>query len=97
MKCTLVFPHQLYKNNPAVGYTDKVYLIEDHLFFTQYRFHKKKLILHRASMKYYQNQLEQNGHEVEYFEHHQFRSLRLLMKELKNQGANSIDRSALKS
>lgn len=90
MKCTLVFPHQLYKNNPAVGYTDKVYLIEDHLFFTQYKFHKKKLILHRASMKYYQNQLEQNGHEVEYVEHHQFKSLRLLMKELKNQGANSI-------
>lgn len=90
MKCTLVFPHQLYKNNPAVGYTDKVYLIEDPLFFTQYKFHKKKLVLHRASMKYYQNQIEQNGHEIEYIEHHHYKNLRLLIKDLKSQGAKSI-------
>ncbi len=90
MKCTLVFPHQLYKNNPAVGFSDKIYLIEDELFFTQYKFHKKKLVLHRASMKYYQQHLEQNGHKVEYVEFHQFSNLKKLINNLNDQGVKTI-------
>ncbi len=53
MRVALVYPHQLYPSNPAVDSADKVYLIEDPLFFQQYSFHRKKLILHRASMKAY--------------------------------------------
>ena len=43
-------------------------LIEEPLFFTQYDFHIQKLILHRASMKFYENYLKQKNILVEYFE-----------------------------
>ena len=52
-KIGLVFPHQLYKNSTLVQACEKIYLIEDDLYFNQYKFHKQKLVLHRASMKYY--------------------------------------------
>ena len=52
-KVGLIFPHQLYKESKVVHNCDVVYIIEEHLYFTQYKFHKQKLVLHRASMKYY--------------------------------------------
>ena len=45
-----------------------VYLIEEYLFFRQYRFHKQKLAFHRASMKYYQLYLEKKGMVVHYID-----------------------------
>lgn len=53
MNIGLLFPHQLFKDNPLIDYCDVIYLIEDDLYFSQYKFHKQKLVLHRASMKYY--------------------------------------------
>jgi len=50
---TIIFPHQLFKIHPAIHKNHKVFLIEEELFFNQYNFHKKKLVLHRASMKCY--------------------------------------------
>lgn len=50
---TIIFPHQLFKQHPSVVLGRPVYLIEEWLFFTQYRFHQQKIILHRASMKKY--------------------------------------------
>lgn len=52
----LVFPHQLFQNHPALEQGRPTLLIEDPLFFgtdseQPLRFHAKKLILHRASMK----------------------------------------------
>jgi len=66
MEITLVFPHQLYKQHPAVETGREVFLIEDHLYFSQYPFHKQKLVLHRASIKYYQKFLESTGFTVNY-------------------------------
>jgi deoxyribodipyrimidine photolyase-related protein len=63
---TLVFPHQLFQNNPALKKELKVYLIEDPLYFKQYQFHVQKLILHRASMKFYEQYLIEKGYDVEY-------------------------------
>ncbi|UII22561.1 cryptochrome/photolyase family protein [Fulvivirga ligni] len=68
MDVALVFPHQLFQNNPAIASGRKVYLIEDHLYFNQFKFHKHKLILHRASMKYYAHFLEQKDLQVSYIE-----------------------------
>lgn len=65
---TLIFPHQLFKEHPALIPGDPVFLLEEFLFFKIYPFHKKKLILHRASMKAYQLFLEKNGFNVEYIE-----------------------------
>lgn len=64
----LVFPHQLFKDHPALQPGRPVYLLEEDLFFRQYRFHQKKLVLHRASMRYYKSFLEESGYEVYYAE-----------------------------
>lgn len=45
-----------------------VCLVEEFLFFRQYRFHRSKLILHRASMKAYQEFLTGKGLRVRYVE-----------------------------
>lgn len=42
-----------------------IVLIEDDLFFRQYKFHKQKLILHRASMREFADNLKDNGYKVE--------------------------------
>ncbi len=65
---TFIFPHQLFKNHPAVIKNRKVYLIEEELFFNQYNFNKKKLVLHHASLKWYQHYLQENNFETEYIE-----------------------------
>ncbi len=66
---TLIYPHQLFLKHPALSKERTVYLIEDPLYFSQYKFHKQKLVLHRASMKAYEASLIQNGFEVVYVEH----------------------------
>jgi deoxyribodipyrimidine photolyase-related protein len=65
---TLVFPHQLFKVNPAVDGARKVYLVEEYLFFSQYKFHQQKLVLHRASMKFYAGYLAGKKITVEYID-----------------------------
>ncbi|WP_338767322.1 cryptochrome/photolyase family protein [Bernardetia sp. ABR2-2B] len=73
---SLVFPHQLFKENPALfDKENKVYLIEDDLYFGQYPFHKQKLLLHRASMHYYNGFLEKKGYTVSYLQHSEYGKL----------------------
>lgn len=67
-KIFLIFPHQLFKEIHLLQEMDEVYLIEEKLFFTQYKFHKLKLILHRSSMKYYEQYLNEHGIRVHYIE-----------------------------
>ncbi|MFM8440572.1 MAG: cryptochrome/photolyase family protein, partial [Acidobacteriota bacterium] len=47
----LVFPHQLFRSHPAIRGQSRAFIIEESLFFSQYRFHKQKLRFHRASMR----------------------------------------------
>ena len=65
---TLIFPHQLFENHPALHDGRVVYLVEEWLFFRQYNFHRQKLILHRASMKFYESWLQRSGYTVNYIE-----------------------------
>jgi deoxyribodipyrimidine photolyase-related protein len=65
MKPTLVvFPHQLWQNHPGLDVADRVILVEDPLFFSQFRFHCQKLILHRASMTEFMNHCQSQGKKV---------------------------------
>ena len=67
---TLIFPHQLFKEHPAVNKSRIVYLIEDPLFFGDKnypaKFHKQKLAFHKASMLSYKDYLEKRGVKVRY-------------------------------
>ena len=64
----LIYPHQLYADHPAIASADCVVLAEDPLFFRQYRFHRQKLILHRASMQRFAATLRKWGKTVHYLE-----------------------------
>ncbi len=68
MRATLIYPHQLFDPLPFREEADRVILVEEPLFFRQYHFHAKKLILHRASMKQYAKRLKQSGVKVEYID-----------------------------
>jgi len=63
---SIVLPHQLYHEHPAIHDNTPVYLVEEWHFFNQYVFHKEKLVLHRASMKFYEHFLKQQGFVVHY-------------------------------
>jgi deoxyribodipyrimidine photolyase-related protein len=63
---TLVFPHQLFKEHPALVPGRSVYLVEESLFFTQYPFHRQKIRFHRASMQFYRDWLQEQGYAVTY-------------------------------
>lgn len=66
MVLTLIFPHQLFEDHPALQPGHRVLLFEEGLFFQQYPFHVQKILLHRATMKYYQEFLRKKGYAVEY-------------------------------
>ncbi len=66
MKIGLVFPHQLFEQNPLFQYVDTCYIIEEFLFFQQYQFHQQKIAFHRASMKFYEQYLLSQNKQVVY-------------------------------
>lgn len=70
-EAVLIFPHQLFKQHPGIGANRLHVLVEDDLYFTQYRFHQQKIVLHRASMQYFQDMLVAQQLVTLYIEAHQ--------------------------
>ena len=78
MIAAIVYPHQLFgefhgdasefaMSEPQwLNGISCVFLVEDPLFFRQYRFHRQKLLLHRASMMRYAEQLIRIWKKVTY-------------------------------
>ena len=64
----IIFPNQLFEESNLFLNKKKTYLIEEHLFFKQFNFHKQKLVFHRSSMKNYENYLLSEGIDVAYIE-----------------------------
>ncbi len=55
----LILPTHLFEENNLINSNSTVYIYEHPVYFTMYPYHKLKLILHRASMKYYYNYLSE--------------------------------------
>jgi deoxyribodipyrimidine photolyase-related protein len=89
-KATLLYPHQLFEYNPALVPGDKVFLIEDPLFFTEFTFHKQKLIFHRATMQLYKTFLEKKGFSVTYIEFSDLKKSENIVDMLKAQHIESV-------
>ena len=88
---TIVFPHQLFEDHPALANSREVFLVEEWLFFRQYNFHRQKLVLHRASMKFYEKWLQQKGYAVNYIETNaKENDCRQLVAQLAQQGVTAI-------
>lgn len=62
-----IYPNTLFKNiKKYLKNIDKIFIIEEPHFFTKYSFHKQKLLMHRASMKYFFDYLDEKVEYVEY-------------------------------
>ena len=71
MKIFLIFPHQLFHNISHLKNNDIIYLIEEPIFFSDYKFHKLKLAYHRATMKKYYDYLKKKKLNVKYINFHE--------------------------
>jgi deoxyribodipyrimidine photolyase-related protein len=66
-KAFLILPNQLFENIQPLKDCD-VFMIEEFLFFTQYKFHQQKIAYHRATMQQYKHYLGQQKIAVHYIE-----------------------------
>lgn len=64
----LIYPHQLFADHPALVKRSQAVMIEEPLLFSQFPFHRQKLMLHRATMKRYAGELQKKGVVVHYIE-----------------------------
>ncbi len=88
----ILFPHQLFEDNILISKCNTIYLIEEFLFFKQYKFHKRKIAFHRASMKFYENYLQSRQIEVVYIEsQNELSDIRKLPLYLKSIGVHSLE------
>jgi len=88
----IIFPHQLYHQSPLLENNSETYLIEEYLFFKQYKFHKQKIAFHRASMKAYQNYLEGLNKTVHYIDSdNELSDIRQFPKEIKDKNITTIN------
>ena len=88
----IVFPHQLFKENPLIEKEGEFYLVEEPLYFQYFKFHVQKLILHRSSMKFYHEFLLKKNKNVNYLDFSDLNSdIRKLIPYLKKQGCQKIN------
>ena len=88
----LIFPHQLFRKSPLFETKATFFLIEEHLFFKQYPFHKQKIAFHRAAMKAYEAYLKSLTYEVIYIEATEsYSDIRNFIPYLKKQGVQHLN------
>ena len=91
LTCSIIFPNQLFKENPIFDMKNEVFLIEEFLFFKQYKFHKQKILFHRASMKYYSEYISNMGIKVNYIDsNNNLSDIRNLIPALSKKGFKEI-------
>jgi deoxyribodipyrimidine photolyase-related protein len=87
-KARVIFPH------PGLSRKHIIYFCEDPFFFFDpdrpFRFHKMKLVLHRASMQNYAAKLEAENRSVRYLAYEKGPSLDLLFKTLVQENVDAL-------
>lgn len=93
-KYHLVYPHQLFEEALSFPQSTRFLLIEDPLFFgdRKYprRFHKQKIVLHRASMRAFADRLNEKGFRTEYLEYGEYPDPVRVAGFLRKQGAGEV-------
>ena len=64
----VVFPHKLFLEHLEAPRDTLMLLVEPDLFFRHLPFHRQKLVLHRASMRAFQDRLHEAGYATAYVE-----------------------------
>jgi len=90
MNAILLFPHQLFRQS-ILGVEGDVYLVEEPLFFLQFKFHPLKRAYHRATMKVFETELKASGKKVHYIDAlEEHADSEQLIERLSKQGVNEI-------
>ncbi len=93
-EAAVIFPHQLLRDHPCLKQDRIIYLVEDPWFFrdpvNQMKFHRQKLVLHRASLQAYRQFLESRGYLVHYLEFTREMGRGYLVDRLKEDGVREI-------
>jgi len=88
----LIFPNQLFKKNPLFEYNSYTFLIEENLYFKQYKFHKNKILFHRISMMKYKDFISNQFQTIKYIESHEVESdIRILLEKLIEKGLKKVN------
>jgi deoxyribodipyrimidine photolyase-related protein len=90
MRAALIYPHQLFSEHPALSGADVCVVVEEPLLLTQYRFHRQKLILHRASMLHFADRLRRRKRQVRYVECSELKSTGDIAGLLTQQGVRHV-------
>ena len=61
---SLIFPDQLFRNNPSISKSRKIFMFEN-FDIQNIKPHKQKILLHLLSMKNYKSFIEKLGYSVE--------------------------------
>ena len=92
MKIGIIFPHQLFEQNMLIENCDTIYLVEEWLFFKQYHFHKQKLVMHRASIKFYASYILSKKKKLVYIDSlNELSDIRKLIPFLQSIGVTEIE------
>lgn len=83
MKAVLIAPHQLFERHPALTTKSLVYLVSLDYFFKRFTFCKQKLYFHTATLAYYREYLQNNGHEVIFLTEHEAPTLTTVLEHMK--------------
>ena len=87
---TLIYPHQLFKTNPALKKGRQVFLIEEPLILTYNPIHRQKLFFHLKSLDYYEEYLKQKGYQVTRLEIKKYKTTEAIFSEIKTKGVTTI-------
>lgn len=88
---SIVFPHQLSLKSVVLAKERPVVVVEEYLFFRQYRFHQQKLLFHRSSMRQFADALVQAGLTVRYIDAiHHLSDIRRLIPSLAGEGVTEV-------
>lgn len=88
----IIFPHQLFLDSPLINNDNDIYLVEEFLFFKQYKFHKQKIAYHRATMKAYKQYLKSKDKNVIYIDsNEELSDIREFGKEIEKTGIEKIN------
>lgn len=90
IQAAVVYPHQLFQDQSWLTGIKQVYLVEDPLLFRQYRFCRQKLLLHRASMKRYAEDLKESGKSVRYIDAASLEHSSEIAQRLSDDGVGSV-------
>ena len=89
-EATIIYPHQLFAQHPAVSKDRPIYLVEEPLFMREFAVHRQKLLLHRLSMQAFYQTLTQEGYQVTYLELAKLQSTEAVFSLLKKQGITDV-------